>query len=193
MKHLSDCPQESAEYARAGRYRGAIVDLKTKQRLELVSDEPFVAYSFHDDIVEWGTGRRPDGVLVALVEGCAWMCFVELKGKDNPVRAFSQLEDGARHFAPVGRLGESRTHGDEHHDQWSGGTDVPVVEVSSDHRAVGLFVTFRALARSVPPPPVVIAGKAFACRAIQLPKKHPNRAEASPRQLLEMAGLVPPE
>src|SRR5262245_61133906 len=105
MKRLSACPQEPCIRSKKYKYCGAIVDARSNQRIEFVSnDDPVVAITLDHPDVDW-TGKRPDGVVLAEVDETIWICFVEMKGKHKIERAFEQLVAGAKHFAPVGRSG----------------------------------------------------------------------------------------
>jgi hypothetical protein len=189
VKELSACPQPAAQYVR-GAFRGALVDPRSQQRLEFVGDDPFVVISLDHSTVEWDTGKRPDGVLIVELDGVTWVCFVEMKGKLREERAFAQLKGGAEHFGPSSRAGGRRSHGDEHHDAWAAAKDLVSPLPSKGHRVIGLFVTFRAVARIPPRPPALVAGRPIAMRAVNVPKKKPNRAEIDPRKLLREAGVL---
>ncbi len=189
MKSLSSYPRDEVEHLRSGRHRAALVEPKTGQRIELSSDEPVVVYRFDEEDGQWETGS-PDGVMIAQVDGASWVCFLELKGSAAFEKAFQQLEKAAIHFAPAARgSGGSRTHGDEHHDHFANGTDALEVVPAGNHAVVGVFVTFRQLPR-VLPKTVSLAGKEVRIIAIQLTKRHPNRAETTPRELLRKAGVI---
>jgi hypothetical protein len=189
VKKLSACPQATPIHVR-GTYRGAIVDPRTNQRLELQGDDRFVVYTLDDAIVTWGAGKKPDGILIVDIDGRTWVCFIEIKGKLDSERAFAQLTSGAEHFCPGQRSGGNRTHGDEHHDNWTNGLDDLRVMPGSDHRTIGVFVTPRMLPVTPPRPPKTIGGRAFPVRAVQVSKEKPNRARISPRELLRKTGLL---
>lgn len=165
------------------------MDSRTKQRLEFSSDDPFVAFTL-DDSVQWDTGMKPDGVIVAAIEEQTWVCFIEMKGRPNTDRAYRQLLGGAKHFAPLARRNGQRDHGDNHHDEWSNGRDVLGSMPSDDHRVVGVFITFRNIAQRMPPPPQKICGKGLYRTAVQVTKKKPNRAEIDLKDLFRKAGFL---
>jgi hypothetical protein len=190
VRSLSSYPRDEVKYLRSGRHRGALEDPKTSQRIELSSDEPFVVHRFDEEDGQWNTGS-PDGVMLAEVDGVSWVCFIELKGSADVAKAFRQLEEAARHFAPEQRGGgENRTHGDDHHDRFGDRTDPLELMPARAHDVVGVFVTFRQLPRALPRT-MSLAGKQVRLVAVQLPKKHPNHAETTPRDLLRKAAVIP--
>ena len=130
-------------------WRYTLADPRTGQKLTLESKERDFGL-FQLDVPWPGRGeeKSPDGVLVTLQPEADIVLFVELKTtmKNEPERhhrAMRQLEAGVRHFAPAGRSGEPRSHGDEHHDRWARGDDVPPPAPGREHRVAAAAVAFR--------------------------------------------------
>jgi len=108
----------------------------------------------------------------------------------------AQVRAGAQHFAPTGRRGEPRGHGDDHHDAWTRNDDLPSVLPGGDHHVAGVAVVFRQLARQMPPPAETIAGKVVPFATVQPSSRlELNKVSVDFRQLLADAHVldaVPP-
>jgi hypothetical protein len=152
---------EQAPSLRGIRFAAAIEDRKTKQTVVVTSDEPITAYALDDDDRRWWTAgeKHPDSVLVASWDGEPCVIFVELTGTvklrekagqivDPMVRKAAQIDAGVDHFHPSGRSGGARSHGDDHHDRWQAGEDLPTPVPARLHRVAGVVIGFHQQART---------------------------------------------
>lgn len=146
---------------RGARFAAAIEDPKTKQTVVVTSDEPITAYALDDDDRRWWTDgeKHPDSVLVASWDGEPCVIFVELTGTvklrvkggqlvDPMDRKAAQIDAGIEHFHPSGRSGAARSHGDDHHDRWEAGEDLPSPVPARSHRVAGVVIGFHQQART---------------------------------------------
>jgi hypothetical protein len=152
---------EQAPSLRGIRFAAAIEDRKTKQTVVVTSGEPITAYALDDDDRRWWTAgeKHPDSVLVASWDGEPCVIFVELTGTvklrekagqivDPMVRKAAQIDAGVDHFHPSGRSGGARSHGDDHHDRWQAGEDLPTSVPARSHRVAGVVIGFHQQART---------------------------------------------
>lgn len=147
-----------------GKHVVEIKDPKTKQTLRVWSDDPLQAFILDDGEDGHVEGEKvPDAVIVGESPSGSFVLFVDLtmsmkprekKGVTVPTdpskRKLAQLRDGIRHFHPAKRSGGELSHGDEHHDAWSRGQDLPNVAIKSEHRVGGLGIGFHHTARVLP-------------------------------------------
>jgi hypothetical protein len=203
MERLCDCPIMGPEgERRRGPYKGWVTEPKGKQRLSITSDEvPFLVYSLDpQDLVgrkrvDWPEGqKRPEAVLIASRAEGSLVCFLELKAslKTDPEkhrRAMAQIEGGVQHFAPTGRMGGVRSHGDDHHDRWSSGDDLPATAPDNRHRVAGIVVAFRQLPRMPPEPPRTVCGKEIVISVVQVSLEKYNQASITLEGLLRKARI----
>jgi hypothetical protein len=127
-------------------------------------------------------GARPEGVVIAEIDGRSIVIFIELKATGREGRAehgLEQVDNGIRHFAPLGRCGEARCHGDDHHDAWTKNDDMPLVPPDRTHEVAGIAVVFRQLARDPPlltdAGPGIVAGKVVTLTTKHATQLHFNR------------------
>jgi hypothetical protein len=152
---------EPALSLRGVRFAASIEDRKTKQTVVVTSDEPITAYALDDDDRRWWKDgeKHPDSVLVASWDGAPCVIFVELTGTvklrqkagqtvDPMVRKAAQIDAGIEHFHPSGRSGTVKSHGDEHHDRWMAGDDLPAPLPPRSHRVAGVVLGFHQQART---------------------------------------------
>jgi hypothetical protein len=157
------------------RNRTIIVrDPKTKQELRVTctDDDDVAVYTLDEGEPGPDGVGTPEAVLVGTSRAQSFVLFVELtqsfkprahRRKPVPVdpapRKMKQLQDAIDHFHPRGKAGGARCHGDEHHDAWQRGDDLPYADVSHDHWVGGIAIGYDHEARSLPPPHVVMNGK----------------------------------
>jgi hypothetical protein len=152
---------EPAASTHEARFAASVEDPKTKQTVIVTSDEPITAYSLDDDDRRWWTEgeKHPDSVLVASWDGAPCVIFVELTGtvklrkkagklEDPMIRKAAQIDAGIEHFHPAGRSGAARSHGDDHHDRWAAGDDLPTPAPTRSHRVAGVVLGFHQQART---------------------------------------------
>ena len=152
---------EPAVSIREARFAASVEDPKTKQTVFVTSDEPITAYALDDDDRRWWTEgeKHPDSVLVASWDGDPCVIFVELTGTiklrkkageivDPMIRKAAQIDAGIEHFHPAGRAGAARSHGDDHHDRWAAGDDLPTPAPARSHRVAGVVLGFHQQART---------------------------------------------
>lgn len=153
--------RERAAAVRGARFAAAVEDPKTKQRVVVTSDEPITAYALDDDDRRWWKDgeKHPEAVLVASWDGEPCVIFVELTGTvklrkqgdkvvDPMDRKAAQIDAGIEHFHPSGRSGAARSHGDDHHDRWGAGEDLPEPVPARSHRVAGVVIGFHQQART---------------------------------------------
>jgi hypothetical protein len=203
-KHRAPSPNVREKLKR-GTWLVEIRDEKTKQSLLVEHDEPIDAYVFVDpevsaragrEAVEWAEGERhAEGVLIAELDGEAWVCFVELKSslehkggkKETPAEhGLDQLEGSARHFHPA-----PGSHGRAHHDRWVDGSDELEVQPAKQHRVVGLLVALRRMPMPPPRRALVFEETQVPLRAVRLSMTEPNRTRTTFRELLGAAYVLP--
>jgi hypothetical protein len=152
---------EPAPSVKGVRFAAAVEDPKTKQTVVVTSDEPITAYALDDDARRWWKDgeKHPDSVLVASWDGDPCVIFVELTGTvklrekagqivDPMIRKAAQIDAGIEHFHPSGRSGAARSHGDDHHDRWGAGEDLPAPVPARSHRVAGVVIGFHQQART---------------------------------------------
>lgn len=163
---------------KGSRYAVCVADPKTPQAVVIASDEPLEGFVLDDpDLYEWPEGEaHPDAVVIGELDGERVVVFLELtqsvkvrvKAKrgaaageteevDPITRKTRQIDGGAAHFHPSHRTGGSKTHGDEHHDRWAAGADLPDLAPDRHHRVGGLVIGFHQSARA-PVGPTLVGG-----------------------------------
>jgi hypothetical protein len=197
MDHLLSLRVLSPGQVERHSWRYTLADPRTEQKLTLESQEgDFGLFQLDQSWPGRGEEKSPDGVLVTSQPEADIVLFIELKTtmKNDPERhqrAMTQLEAGVQHFAPAGRAGEPRSHGDEHHDRWAQGDDLPSPPPGREHRVAAAAVVFRQVPR-VPPHWKTVCGKRVLFVTVQLHQTAPNEARSSDRELCKKAGLLTP-
>lgn len=167
----------------------AIEDPRSRQRLEIDSDDELAAFRLDGHDISWLQGEKhPDGVLIGCVDGATWVCFIELKGRldnNDPPRGFDQLLGGVDHFHPSG----PESHGGQHHGRWLRGLDQLPVSTDHQHRVVGLIVAMRGGARA-PSQKLRKGPKEVVLATVPASMAERNVVRVSFRELLERAGLL---
>jgi hypothetical protein len=193
MKRLNECPQSSTQAHR--RWCASVVDDRTGMSVDVLSDDPCVAFALDGE--QWGSPtNRPDGALVFEHGAAGGVAFIELKGTvdpENPERPFTQIRAGVEHFSNV------EVHGGQHHEQWASGEDLPLAAVGrrgaplcmgKEHVTFGVIVVSRGGTRIRP--------QTFECsghrRMVIVVQKHGSRGGRSIElaELLEQVGVDAP-
>lgn len=178
MKELVELEIPAIKPPSGSRHAVRIQDPKTGQEVTITSDEPLVAFALDDERRCWWADGEPhtDAVLIAAWNGQPVVVFIDLTQSvqikerkatrsraavvEDPIdRKERQIDGIIKHFHPSARTGGPRTEGDEHHDAWARGEDLPSVLPASDHAVGALVLGFHQQARR-PLGPRVIGSQA---------------------------------